>query len=235
MPFVTLPPEPDQLHLVSRSRRSGLPSGVRGDHDVVVSLRGTASYEDVAGLPDLVRQAVELARELRFPHSCRPEQGRLLQVLAGGRRHGVIGETGTGCGVGLSWMLSGAGPRTQLFSVESDELRASVSSRLFAGHGNVTILHGHWVALLDYAPFDLLVLDGGGAGKGDDEAIDVRDALVMGGTVVIDDFTPMTRWPPSHSGKPDLARLHWIEHPALLTTEIRLAPDLSSIVGTRIR
>ena len=54
-----------------------------------------------------------------------------------------------------------------------------------------------------------------------------------GGSVVIDDFTPLTEWPPMHEGRPDSARLSWLEHPALLASEVRLAPDLSTIVGTR--
>lgn len=199
-----------------------------------MAIDGTAAYVNLSELPDLVRAALELARQFQFAQSCRPEQGRLLSVLAAGRRSGVVGETGTGVGVGLSWMLSAAGPTTQLFSVESDEGRASACRQLFGDHANVTIAHGDWKQLLEHAPFDLLVLDGGGAGKDGDEPVDVSKALTMGGTVVIDDFTPITQWPPSYAGKPDSVRLHWLQHPALLATEIRLAPDLSSVVGTRI-
>jgi hypothetical protein len=57
---------------------------------------------------------------------------------------------------------------------------------------------------------------------------------VPGGTVVVDDFTPATGWPPLHEGEVDRARLHWLEHPALRATELRLAPDLSAVVGTRV-
>ncbi len=89
--------------------------------------------------------------------------------------------------------------------------------------------------MLEHGPFDLLVLDGGGAGKGGEPAVDIADALNFGGTVVIDDFTPATEWPPNHDGTPDTSRLHWLEHPLLRATEIRLAPDLAAIVGTRIR
>ena len=61
-------------------------------------------------MPPLVVRAVVLANELGFEYSCLPEQGRLLRVLAAGRAGGRIGETGTGCGVGLAWMVSGASP-----------------------------------------------------------------------------------------------------------------------------
>jgi predicted O-methyltransferase YrrM len=43
-----------------------------------------------------------------------PEQGRLLFALAA--RAQPIGETGTGCGVGLAWLASGARPGTRLVS-----------------------------------------------------------------------------------------------------------------------
>lgn len=59
--------------------------------------------------------------------------------------------------------------------------------------------------------------------------------LTPGGAVVVDDFTPATGWPPLHEGAPDLARLHWLEHVALHTVELRLAEDLATLVGTRRR
>ena len=198
-----------------------------------MSLEGTGAYEGADDLPPLVERAVALARDLGFGLSCRPEQGRLLQVLAAGRPGGVVGETGTGCGVGLAWMASGAHPTTRVVSVEVDPGRAEASAALFADQPNVTVLNGDWTALLDHGPFDLLVLDGGG--KGSEDPVDVTVAVTLGGTVVVDDFTPMTEWPPTFAGAEDTARLHWLRHPALRTTEIRLAPDLASVVATRIR
>jgi predicted O-methyltransferase YrrM len=156
-----------------------------------VTVGGTAAYDGLVDVPDLVTQAVALARELQFEFSCRPEQGRLLQLLARGRRAALIGETGTGCGVGVAWLLSGVATQTKIVSVERDAQRAERASRLFAGHPNVTILHGDWSAILPHGPFELLVLDGGGSGKTDgDTAVDPNVALKPFGTVVIDDFTP---------------------------------------------
>ena len=56
--------------------------------------------------------------------------------------------------------------------------------------------------------------------------------LRVGGTLVIDDFTPFSTWPPRHDGQPDLARLHWLTHPSLLAMEIRTEPDAATIVAT---
>jgi hypothetical protein len=80
-----------------------------------MSPQGTAAYDGLTDLPPLVQRAVDLARRLGFAYSCRPEHGRLLRALAAGA--GAIGETGTGCGVGLAWLASGARPGTRLVSV----------------------------------------------------------------------------------------------------------------------
>ena len=97
------------------------------------------------------------------------------------------------------------------------------------------VLHGDWTELRDHGPFDLLVLDGGGKGKEpeDDPPLDPTDGWVsVGGTIVLDDFTPA-----DHPGAAahDHARRHWLAHPALQATELRLSPTLATVAGTRIR
>ncbi|GGM94857.1 class I SAM-dependent methyltransferase [Streptomyces fuscichromogenes] len=203
-----------------------------------MTFRGTDDHAGVPGLPPLVRRALDAARELAFPYSCRAEQGRLLQVLAGGvgGGGGRIGETGTGAGVGLAWLASGARPGVRLFSVEREPERARTAAEVFHDRPDTTVTCGDWQDIAAYGPFELLVLDGGGQGKTPgDPAADVERLLVPGGTVVVDDFTPCDRWPPRFGGDVDRARLHWLEHPALRAVEIRLAPDLCTVVGTRRR
>jgi predicted O-methyltransferase YrrM len=196
-----------------------------------MSVQGTASYAEVQGLPEIVSAAVGLAEELGFSASCRLEQGRLLHALAGGAAES-IGETGTGCGVGLAWLIAGRRPGVQVVSVERDAERAARVAQLFAEVPDVAVLQGDWTLINEHGPFDLLVVDGGGNGKRG-AAADPERLVRAGGSVVIDDFTPLTEWPPMHAGAPDTARLSWLEHPALLAAEVRLAPDLSTIVATR--
>jgi hypothetical protein len=208
-----------------------------------VSPQGTAAYEGLTDLPPLVERAVDLARRESFANSCRPEHGRLLYALAAGA--GRIGETGTGCGVGLAWLASGARPGTRLFSVELDAGRAARAAGLFTGHPQVTVLQGDWTKITEEAPFDLLVLDGGGQGKSGgtpetpeapaapEAPADPEVLLRPGGTLVIDDLTPASTWPPLFEGQPDPSRLHWLTHPAVDAAELRLAPDLAALVVTR--
>lgn len=197
-----------------------------------MSINGTDAYRDLTGLPPLVELAVQAARRTGFGLSCLPSHGRLLQLLAGGIGDGVIGETGTGCGVGLAWLASGARTGVRLVSVEDDWLLADTARSVFAEVSAVTVLHGDWARLRGSGPFALLALDGGGQGKGAEPPACPREWLRPGGTVVMDDFTPATSWPPTHQGRPDAARLYWLQHPDLLATEIRTEPGAAAIVAT---
>jgi predicted O-methyltransferase YrrM len=202
----------------------------------LMAIGGTAAYMGEHDLPDLVVRAIELARRFSFEFSCLPAQGRLLRLLAQGRPGGIIGETGTGCGVGLAWMASGADPSTRLVSIEVDVDRAQAASELFWGIPNVTVVGGPWKGIVEHGPFDLLVLDGGGTGKAaevDPERADPMALLKPGGSVVIDDFSPSDCWPPRFGGQIDEPRLYWLEHPGLATTEIRLSPTLSTVIAIR--
>jgi predicted O-methyltransferase YrrM len=198
-----------------------------------MSIEGTSTYAGMTDLPSTVAAAVKLAGDQGFENSCVPEQGRLLSVLARGWSGGRIGETGTGCGVGLAWMVDATGSDTSFVSIEIDEIRAAACADLFAARSNVRVLHGDWRELLPHGPFDLLVLDGGGKGKdlSVDTPIDPTAGwLTLGGTVVMDDFTPG----PRESTVEDSARRYWLEHPAMRTTELRLSPTSSTLVGVRV-
>ena len=200
----------------------------------------TALYAGRSGLPPLVAKAAALAAEAGFIHCCTPEHGELLQVLARGRTGGIIGETGTGYGAGLAWMASAVGVETRLVSVESDSRRAGACKALFAGLPNVELVHGDWRLIESYAPFDLLVLDGGGGGKrANDPPAEPRRLLRPGGTVVLDDFhPPLEFWPEPAAARDEYgrsvveSRKYWLQHPDLFATEVRVRPEVSTILGT---
>jgi predicted O-methyltransferase YrrM len=204
-------------------------------HSGRVTVGGNTAYKDITDLPPLVRAALALASSQGFDHSCAPEQGRLLSVLGRGCTGMRIGETGTGCGVGLAWMVEATGSSTTLVSIERDATRAATSAALFADRTHVRVLHGDWTDLHRHGPFDLLVLDGGGKGKepGDDPPLDPTAGwLTVGGTIVLDDFVPVGE--PGASAHDD-SRRYWLDHPALSAVELRLSPTLATIVGTRRR
>jgi hypothetical protein len=128
-------------------------------------------------------------------------------------------------------MVDAADATTSFASVEVDATRAEASARLFAGQPNVRVVCADWRELLAFGPFDLHVLDGGGKGKEpvDDPPLDPTDGwLSVGGTIVLDDFTP-------GDAAHDEARRYWLSHPALQATELLLTPSLSTVVGRRTR
>jgi hypothetical protein len=92
-----------------------------------------------------------------------------------------------------------------------------------------------------YGPFDLLVLDGGGGGKrGNDTPADPAGLLRPGGTLVLDDFhPPLEFWPEEADPRDEYgrsttaARAHWLQHPDLFATEVRVHPQVSAILAAR--
>lgn len=200
-----------------------------------VAVGGNTAYAGIIDLPPLVRAAVAVASSQGFDHSCAPEQGRLLSVLARGCTGMRVGETGTGCGVGLAWMVEAADSLTSFVSIERDASRSAAAAELFSDHPNVRVLHGDWKELREHGLFDLLVLDGGGKGKEPEDGPPLDPAegwLAIGGTIVLDDFMPMDQ---SGASAHDEARRYWLEHASLQATELRLSPTLATLVGRRFR
>jgi predicted O-methyltransferase YrrM len=200
-----------------------------------MSMNGTSLYRGVDDVPPLVRAAVTEAEALDFPFCVHPATGRLLQTLAGGLPPGsFVGETGTGTGAGLAWMVSRADASVEFISAETNGERAEAAKRVFASCPNVTIVHGDSGDVFARGPFDLLVHDGGwGSGKNPGDIVDVTVVLKEGGLMTIDDFSPITSWPPTFDGKPDAARLYWLTRPNMLATEIRVAPHMAVVVARR--
>jgi predicted O-methyltransferase YrrM len=64
--------------------------------------------------------------------------------------------------------------------------------------------------------------------------LDPAEWLRPGGIIVMDDFTPMTSWPPRHAGQVDTARMHWLDHPLMRTTEVRTTPTTASLLAVYV-
>jgi predicted O-methyltransferase YrrM len=203
-----------------------------------MTVNGTAMYDAFARrghVPPLVLDAIALAKRLDFTYTVHPATGRLLAALASGIAHGVIGETGTGTGAGVAWMASTAPPDTRIVSIELDETRARMADELFAGRGNITVLHGDANRLADHGPFDLLVLDAPPTpGPLHWRELDPTVQLTPDGVLVKDDLWPMTSWPPTTvDGAVDELRVDWFEHPDLLTTEVTVAAGCAVQIARR--
>lgn len=126
--------------------------------DVLAGKRG----QIVKTVPPLVAAAETKAEEHGFDYSCQRGVGELLSFLAtttppGGR----ILELGTGFGVGLAWILTGLGSRTdvKVATIERDAERvASLTEADLPAHAS--IVEGDIEALLpSLGQFDLIFAD----------------------------------------------------------------------------
>jgi predicted O-methyltransferase YrrM len=193
-------------------------------------------YARVHPVPERVLVAVELARRFDFPYTVHPATGRLLAALAGGIRGGLIGETGTGTGASVAWMLSTASPDTRILSVELDGERAEAAAHLFREEPQVAILAGDANLLAEHGPFDLLILDAPSTpGPLEWSTLEPATQLRPNGLLVKDDLWPMTAWPPTaEDGSVDQVRTRWLTHPDLLATEVRVADGYAVLIARRV-
>jgi predicted O-methyltransferase YrrM len=199
-----------------------------------------STYRMRTSVPPLVQRALDLARRRAFEHSCIPEVGRLLGILASHVQHGIVGEIGTGAGVGAAWMLSHLAPTTRFVTVEADTERATAVQDLFRDQPNAQVIHGDWHEILASGPFDLLFLDAGPAKapssspQGEAAVEMVLSALRTGGMVVMDDLTPEEYWPQEWHGRPDSVRSFWLNDARLNAMEVLTTPRTMVILATRI-
>ena len=181
-------------------------------------------------LPPLVSAALSLSGRRGFVSSTRNETGRLLATLAASKT-GLLGELGTGCGVGSAWLRSGAGAGTNIVTAESDPQLAQVVGELFAADERIEVVSADWTALIERGPFALLFVDAREAKLSARDVI--ADVVEPGGFVVLDDFTPSAVWPPMYEGRVDTLRQEWLMDSRFTTVEVMVAPDAAVLLATR--
>ena len=179
-------------------------------------------------LPPVVSRALDLSRRRGFVTSSRLETGRLLAALAASR-NGVLGECGTGCGVGAAWLSHGARDESRVVTAEVDESLADAVRALFRDEPRVEVLTGDWGALRDHGPFSLLFLDVREAKRSGADM--VAEMLEPGGIVVLDDFTPCALWPPMYEGRVDTMREQWLTDERFTTVEVMVAVDAAVLIA----
>jgi predicted O-methyltransferase YrrM len=177
-------------------------------------------YADRKRLPSLVARAADVADRFDFRNSCAKVYVPLLQTLTAQVRGGVIGEMGTGAGIGTAWMALAASPDTRIVTIEKDAERSAAVRELFADVPNVEVVCGDALALADHGPYDLIFCDAG-PGKITDQ--DATIAMTKrGGTILLDDLSPTRtdlRW--------------WYESPDVVTATIWVTPELGAILAVR--
>jgi demethylmenaquinone methyltransferase/2-methoxy-6-polyprenyl-1,4-benzoquinol methylase len=172
-------------------------------------------------LPDRVERATAVAAESGFDLSCDPEVGRLLAVLAAATpADGRILELGTGCGVGLAWIVHGLDARNdvEVLSIELDP-ESVACARQGAWPGFVSIMEGDALAVVPQSgTFDLVFADSEG-GKWEGLGATIA-ALRPGGLLLVDDMTPAGWASDHHRLKTEEVRTRLLAHPQLVAAEM---------------
>jgi predicted O-methyltransferase YrrM len=168
----------------------------------------------------IVGRAALLAEQLEFRNSCAMVYAPLLQLLAAQVHGGVIGELGTGVGVGTAWMTHAMPNNSRIVTIEADAVRAGAAAELFSDDRRVTVLHGDALELAAHGPFDLVYCD---AGPGKISHQDVTVSMIRpGGLILLDDLTPT---------RTDLE--WWLHSPDVTAAAIWVTPQLGAILAVR--
>jgi predicted O-methyltransferase YrrM len=189
------------------------------------------AYRSNTYIPNLVERSKQLAKKYEFNHSCSDETGRLLAVLAGQVKEGKILEVGTGLGVGSAWILSNISSSVKFISVDNCEEKVALTSEAIE-HEQAEFIYGDWKEVIKEGPFQFIFADAAAVKLA--EASELYDILDIGGTLLMDDFTPEEHWPDEWKGKPDEVRGFWLNHEGLMATEVYLTPMSSAIIAVRV-
>ena len=146
---------------------------------------------------------------------------------------GRILELGTGCGVGLSWIVHGLGTRAdvEVVSVEVDSAIAS-STRSVGWPDWVSIVEGDGADLVGtIGSFDLIFPDAPGG-----KVVKLRKTILTlrpGGFLVVDDMDLTAHEDPALRDGLASVRERIVTHPDLVAAELPMASGV--IVATRRR
>ena len=172
-------------------------------------------------LPKTVLDAQARAESASFIYSCEPEVGHLLASLtAAVPRKGRILELGTGCGVGLAWLIHGLGDRedVEVVTVELDPATQSVASG-GAWPGFVQFVLGDGAELVqELGKFELVFADAPGGKLTNLEG--TIGALQPGGILVVDDMDLSRQEDPDIIAALATVRERLVGHPELVVAEL---------------
>jgi predicted O-methyltransferase YrrM len=185
-------------------------------------------------VPGPVASAQDRARSSGFELSSEVEVGQLMACLANAVPiDGRIPEIGTGCGVGLSWIVHGVGSRTdvEVVSIELERVLAD-ATRSVRWPSWVSIVERDGADLVEtIGSFDLIFPDapGGKIFKLDSTISTLRP----GGLLLVDDMDLAAHEDPELRDGLASVRERMATHPDLVCAELPMAGGV--IVATKRR
>jgi predicted O-methyltransferase YrrM len=190
-------------------------------------------YRSLTLIPPLVKRAKNLARQMSYRSNCSDGTGRLLRLLASQFQGGVLGEIGSGCGVGTAWLVSALAPGTTLVTVEKNNALSAVVRSLFESYSMVRVLYGDWNEIIKFGPFSMLYVSARTARFCAPEVL--MEALRLGGVLVIDGLVPLEQLSYDMQLKTDPVRSFWLNDPRLEATEILVSSNEAIILTSRLQ
>jgi len=181
----------------------------------------------VNSVPPSVVAAERRAAEHGFEHSCERGVGDVIAVLAAATPpNGRILELGTGLGVGLAWILSGLGARTdvEVVSIEWDAGRVlSIAEIDLPAHAS--IVAGDIEALLPtLGQFDLIFAD---AEAGKWTGLDLTIATLAPRALLLVDDMEISRYDSSHDRSlVEVVREALMTDPRLVAVELNVGSGM---------
>ncbi len=178
-------------------------------------------------VPPSVVAAERRAAEHGFEHSCERGVGDVIAVLAAATPpNGRILELGTGLGVGLAWILSGLGARTdvEVVSIEWDAERVlSIAEIDLPAHAS--IVAGDIEALLPtLGQFDLIFAD---AEAGKWTGLDLTIAALAPRALLLVDDMEISRYDSSHDRSlVEVVREALMTDPRLVAVELNVGSGM---------
>ena len=178
-------------------------------------------------VPPSVVAAERRAAEHGFEHSCERGVGDVIAVLAAATPpNGRILELGTGLGVGLAWILSGLGARTdvEVVSIEWDAERVlSIAEIDLPAHAS--IVAGDIEALLPtLGQFDLIFAD---AEAGKWTGLDLTIAALAPRALLFVDDMEISRYDSSHDRSlVEVVREALMTDPRLVAVELNVGSGM---------
>lgn len=189
-------------------------------------------YRATTLIPPLVRRAKNLANQMQYRFNCSNGTGRLLRLLASQFQSGIVGEIGSACGVGGSWIVSALQPGSTFVTIDNNASLAAVVRTLFEDFPSVRVLNGEWHDLVRYGPFNLVYVSASRALQCAPEVL--LQALRIGGAIVIDSLVPIDQLSIELRDHTDPLRSFWLNDTRLLATEIFVSTGEAVILASRM-
>ena len=154
-----------------------------------------------ADLPSEYNNILSASKDIGFAMPSDWQTGSLLKTLVASKPSARVLELGTGTGLATSWLLAGMYAKSELVTLENNEMLLSIAKKHLTDKRIRFVCEDgyQWLVSNTEQPFDLIFAD---AMPGKYELFsEAWQLLKEQGFYVIDDMLPQSNWPEGHAEK----------------------------------